>query len=531
MEIFMRENVKTVYAGFILRFFAYIIDIVIIAAVQGSVLVAFFRALSLPMSPLNWSLFGVKSLAVFLLYFILMTKLTDGQTLGKMIFGLKVISLNGEKLTWTTVIIREGFLRFVFQVGFLGIGYVVTAFTPKKQGISDLFCDTLVVKEGAHNLYRLYVEAVRNAENLKNEMKVEKSKADTNAESISNIEEQKRVDEFKKINSTNSMSSNFKPSTLTSPLASAKDEEWSKGVIKGNYIDLHMHSIFSNDGEFSVVQLMEKCQQAGVKVMSITDHNSAKANHEAKKIAKDYDISYITGIEMDCTYKGLVLHLLGYGIDENSPDFERHEEKIWEDERVASLKRLELTRQLGFELSKEELNAVSNLEQGGMWTGEVFAEVLLGKPEYIHHELLLPYREGGSKGDNPMANFYWDFYALGKPCYAPIEFPTFEEALDLIQRNGGKAVLAHPEKILKGRYELIEEMASLGLDGLEVFSSYHNAETAKLFYEKANRLGLVVTCGSDYHGKTKPSVSLLGHGCWIKSSTMEAVLKLRGLLG
>ena len=287
-----------------------------------------------------------------------------------------------------------------------------------------------------------------------------------------------------------------------------------------NYIDLHMHSIFSDDGEFTPAELVQRCKEAGIKVMSITDHNSAKANAEAKAEAEKAGIRYITGIEIDCTYKDVNLHLLGYGIDETALIFAEIEESVREQEVRASLERLPLTRKLGFEIEESELNSIADINKREIWTGEVFAEVLLAKEEYLDHELLLPYREGGSRSDNPYVNFYWDFYAQGKPCYSTLVFPYLEVAIDRIHNHGGKAVLAHPGKNLQGQFELFEEMIPLGLDGVEAFCSYHSEETARYFLERAEKNGIFFTCGSDYHGKTKPSVTLTGHGCFIDSDAV-----------
>jgi len=293
-----------------------------------------------------------------------------------------------------------------------------------------------------------------------------------------------------------------------------------------NYIDLHMHSVYSDDGEFTPAELVKRCKEAGIKVMSITDHNSAKANTEAKIEAKKTGIQYITGIEIDCTFKGVNLHLLGYGIDESAPIFAKIEENIRAQEVKASLERLPLTRNLGFEIDESELNAIADINKREIWTGEVFAEVLLAKEEYFDHELLLPYREGGSRDDNPYVNFYWDFYAQGKPCYSTLVFPELKEAIDIIHTNGGKAVLAHPGKNLQGQLDLLDEMIPLGLDGIEAFCSYHSKETAKYFVECALENGIFFTCGSDYHGKTKPSVALAGHGCFINSDDVMRQLPM-----
>ena len=296
-----------------------------------------------------------------------------------------------------------------------------------------------------------------------------------------------------------------------------------------NYIDLHIHSNFSSDGDFTVSQLMEQCQKEGIRIMSITDHVSAKANPEARRIAKDYNILYISGIEIDCRYRGIDLHLLGYGIDENSPDFVQLENHIWAEERNASLQRLDMFKALRLVATKEELNQLSNLEKGGIWTGEIFAEVFLTKPEYLSHELLLPYRENGNRGDNPFVNFYWDFCGQGKPCYIQLDFPSLEDAILLVHKNGGKAILAHPGNNLKGQLELIEEMIPLGLDGIEAFCSYHDIITTDALFDFGLKHGLIMTAGSDYHGKTKPAVRLGGYYCPIHGEDIETALSLGGL--
>lgn len=138
----------------------------------------------------------------------------------------------------------------------------------------------------------------------------------------------------------------------------------------------------------------------------------------------------------------------------------------------------------------------------------MFAEVLLNKPEYQNHPLLEAYHEGENRGNNPYVNFYWDFYSKGKPCYAEIKYPEMTEVIDMIHQNHGIAVLAHPGVNLKGRESMLPHIMSLGMDGIEAFSSYHTGKEAEYYYQKALETGKYVTCGSDFHGKTKPSVAL-----------------------
>ena len=292
-----------------------------------------------------------------------------------------------------------------------------------------------------------------------------------------------------------------------------------------SYIDFHMHSMYSDDGEYTPTQLVDMCHEAGVKIMAIADHNWVKANEEAKKHADELGMTYIPAIEIDCTYKGVNLHVLGYGID-NQEVFNQLGEDIEKQEIACSMKKLELMNALGFDLKKEQLDALST---NGVYTGEMFGEALLNDSRYDDHELLKPYRQGGERSDNPYVNFYWDYYAQGKPCYTEIHFPTLEETIQLIHQHGGVALLAHPGNNLKGQFELFDEMVALGLDGVECFSSYHTSETNEYFYNKAKELNVLYTCGSDFHGKTKPSIHLGENGC-LNPQEIEDCLKAHHLI-
>lgn len=109
-----------------------------------------FTVLDLPKTSgmFTFSAYSVTTLIVYLAYFALMTKYFR-QTLGKMVFGLKVVSVKQDsKLTWSTVIFREVVGRYIDKIWIL---YIVVAFSPTKQGIHDYIADTTVVHE---KLYR-----------------------------------------------------------------------------------------------------------------------------------------------------------------------------------------------------------------------------------------------------------------------------------------------------------------------------------------------------------------------------------------
>lgn len=134
-----------VYAGFWMRFFAYLLDLIIVGSAQR-ILLIFLK---------DGNIKTAIALVIFLAYFVLMTKFNKGQTLGKMVFGLRVVCFNEEELSWSTVIVRELFGRYLQKT--IWIMYILVAFTPYKQHIIDLFADTTVVSENAIDLLNFQV--------------------------------------------------------------------------------------------------------------------------------------------------------------------------------------------------------------------------------------------------------------------------------------------------------------------------------------------------------------------------------------
>lgn len=138
------------YAGFWIRFWAYLIDLSIVAAISGIVVKPIFRVAGFEISNPSFLLFTpykITALVLLLLYFTLMTKYLQ-QTVGKMIMGIRVVQKNGEKLTWSTVVFRETIGRFISKL--LVIPYLFVLFMPKKQALHDVFADTVVEHEHSY---------------------------------------------------------------------------------------------------------------------------------------------------------------------------------------------------------------------------------------------------------------------------------------------------------------------------------------------------------------------------------------------
>lgn len=277
-----------------------------------------------------------------------------------------------------------------------------------------------------------------------------------------------------------------------------------------SYIDLHMHSYYSDDGEFEPKQLIDLCLEKNIKYFSIADHNSVRGIKEAKEYCVGKNINIIPAIELDCTFNEINLHVLGYGIDYDKTVFYDIEDNIIKQEQFASKKRMKLVKELGIDFSDEVINSLS---RNGVVNGEMIAEAAMEFDKNHENPLLMPYYENGSRSDNPYVNFYWDYCAQGKAAYAEVSFISLQEAINIIEESGGIPILAHPGNNIKKNINLLEQIISCGIKGIEVYSSYHSKEQVEFYKKFSLKHKLLLTCGSDFHGKTKPSIVIGGTDC------------------
>lgn len=271
------------------------------------------------------------------------------------------------------------------------------------------------------------------------------------------------------------------------------------------FMDLHMHSDISLDGEVPPEKLAELCGRARLNIVSLTDHNSVRGVAQMKKAAKSYGITVINGVELDCICDGVDLHLLGYGIDITDIRYLDIEQNILGQKQQSSSLRMKMLHDMGIQFADGK---VMELARGGVVVGEMIAEAALSDARNQSNPLMHPYFPGGSRCDNPCLNFFWDFCAQGKPAFIPVNYISFEEAVKLIRDTGGTAVIAHPGNTVLRDEEMIRYMHNCGVEGIEAYSSYHNSEQTEYYCKLADRLGMIKTMGSDFHGKTKPSVCL-----------------------
>jgi predicted metal-dependent phosphoesterase TrpH len=272
-----------------------------------------------------------------------------------------------------------------------------------------------------------------------------------------------------------------------------------------NKTDLHIHSKCSNDGEYGVPELIEKCINNQITTFAITDHNSIAAISEAIPLCLNAGIDFVSGIEVDCSFNGIDLHLLGYNINWQSTDFTELNFSIYKKVMDSFPRMIQNLGDLGIRVDEKEVLEKAN---GQLPCGELIAEVLLTNKIYHSNPRLYPYMTGGERSDMPYINFYHDFFAQGKPAYVRINYMDFIDAVNLVKANGGIPIIAHPGMNLKGKEDLVIELIEKGAEGLEVFNNYHNSAQIEYFAELTMEKSILMTCGSDFHGKNKPLIDI-----------------------
>lgn len=142
---FLERDYAHAYASFGLRAFAFIVDMLVIGALNKILI-------NIVGDNLDYEIYGLKMAEIFrwivtILYFVIISLVTKGQTLGKMIAGIRVVSLTSDKLDLGQILVREIAGRLIQNT--IMILYLLPIFTPKNQSLIDFFVDTAVVKDDA----------------------------------------------------------------------------------------------------------------------------------------------------------------------------------------------------------------------------------------------------------------------------------------------------------------------------------------------------------------------------------------------
>jgi predicted metal-dependent phosphoesterase TrpH len=267
-------------------------------------------------------------------------------------------------------------------------------------------------------------------------------------------------------------------------------------------IDLHIHTNASSDGQHSPSEIFAMAREKNLRAISFADHNSVKNVEEGFHLSAEWGIEFFSCIELNTLHEGLDLHLLGYFIDPRSPELRTWLGEINLKKMEQAKERVENLNRLGFVFTEDDLRKYAD---GRIPTGRSYLQAILGRVENQGDPRLRPYIDG-DRSRSPYVNFYRDYLRGGKAAFAAMEDVSTLDAITKVKRMGGTPVLAHPSDTGEGR---ILGLVENGLEGLEVYSPYHTPEEQKAFRTFAEARGLLMTAGSDFHGREiKPDVEL-----------------------
>jgi predicted metal-dependent phosphoesterase TrpH len=246
------------------------------------------------------------------------------------------------------------------------------------------------------------------------------------------------------------------------------------------FADLHLHTCFS-DGTYSPEELALEARRHGLSAVALTDHDTVEGCARMASACAREGLEFVPGTELTAEVQGSELHLLGYFIDITNQALlseMAHFQAVRQDrirEMVARLNRLDVP------LSAEAVFALANCQSPG-------------RP-HVGRALV----EAGICATVDEA--FERFLKKHRPAWVPKFKISARNAISLIHNAGGVAVLAHPG--LNRNDAVIPALVTDGLDGLECFHSKHSTAASNHYLQLADRLGLLVTGGSDCHGFNK----------------------------
>ncbi len=260
-------------------------------------------------------------------------------------------------------------------------------------------------------------------------------------------------------------------------------------------VDLHVHSNAS-DGTLTPSEVVELAVTSHISAIALTDHDTLVGIPEAQATAKllsqkGYSIQIISGTEISVSYGKKDIHILGLFVDSKNESLYHALETARQKRDERNEKMAANLRTAGIDITIEKMRAS---EGDAVLTRAHFAKYL------VEH--------GYTKTTVDAFHKY-----LGSDCayYVPREYLDPAVAINLIHAAGGLAILAHPllyKYSLTEVEQLVSYLANLGLDGIEAIYSSNIGFDEGQVRHLANKYGLAISGGSDFHGANKPNLYL-----------------------
>jgi hypothetical protein len=262
------------------------------------------------------------------------------------------------------------------------------------------------------------------------------------------------------------------------------------------YVDLHLHTTAS-DGVMSPSEIVRYAKAKGLQAIAITDHDTIDGLEEGLLEGNRIGFEVIPGIEVSAEHSPGSMHLLGYFFDIHHPLLNERLRYLQKARAERNPKIVGKLNHLGIDVTYEEVVKVSG---GGQVGRPHFAQLLFEKG-YV----------------NSIQEAFERFLKKGASAYVDKFRFTAKEAIHFINEANGLAVIAHPNTLgMKGVSELENLLLRLigdGLKGIEVYYPEHSSLEVAQYKVLAERYGLLMTGGTDYHGIEKNELDIgVGRG-------------------
>jgi len=248
------------------------------------------------------------------------------------------------------------------------------------------------------------------------------------------------------------------------------------------YVDLHTHSTHS-DGSWTPAEIVQRAKRYELSAIAITDHDTISAIPEGIAEAAKNGIDYVPGIEISTHWCEGRMHILGYFIDYTSSAIAELTEKIQKARKDRVFNTCARLKEIGIDLPIELVFEIANSADS------------IGRPHIANAMVKLGYVPTLQAAFNK-------YLAFGQPGYVMRWAPSPEDAIDIIHKARGIAVLAHCA-VTEGCIGHIDKIRTMGIDGVEVFYPSHKPHQIEFLKKFANDNNLVVTGGSDCHGTVR----------------------------
>jgi predicted metal-dependent phosphoesterase TrpH len=251
-------------------------------------------------------------------------------------------------------------------------------------------------------------------------------------------------------------------------------------------IDIHTHTTCS-DGTDTPRELVNKAIVQGIEILGITDHDTTSGWEEATHSLRG-SLQLALGAEISClTNDGISVHMLGLLFDPNHEEMQTVLEETRDGRLPRMRKMIEKMRAEGMDISIEDVEKAMPI--GATMGRPHLADALVSKK-------IVKSRDEA----------FIDLLHNDSRFYVSHAAPTPTEAIALIRRAGGVAVIAHPFASHRGQIlkaEDFEDLLAAGLNGIEVDHRDQNPDERAMLRVIAHELDLAITGSSDYHGTGK----------------------------